>query len=118
MKVANPTASFVTSPRNSDAIGKAAGSIARQAQTAQDTLMTLYTLTDSSDPKAVTAALDKLGFTGVSRKEDIEGHLRQLITTQQQKVNRSFEIFTAFQTFLKNIHETVMASIRNMRLQP
>lgn len=118
MKVANATTSFLTSPGTSDRIGQTAGTIARQAQTNQDTLMKLYQLTESSDPAAVTKALKDMRLPGVSKKEDIEGHLRQLINMQQQKVNRSFETLTAFQTFMKNIHEMTMAMIRNMRLQP
>lgn len=110
MKVASP------SIKNTD-IGESAGRIAFQAQTEQNKLMKLYELTNGADAKTATAALKKMGFAGVKKDEDVEAHLRQLINTQQQKVNRSFETLTAFQTFMKNIHEMIMAMIQNMRLQ-
>lgn len=118
MKINTATTNYLIPSPKAGKIGEAAGKIARQTQTEQDKLMKLYELTNGADAKTATAALKKMGFAGVKNNDDVEGHLRQLINTQQQKVNRSFETLTAFQTFMKNIHEMIMAMIRNMRLQP
>jgi hypothetical protein len=46
-----------------------------------------------------------------------EAVLRGQIEAQGQKVNSAYQNLTAIQNILKNIHDMIMTSIRNMRLQ-
>lgn len=46
-----------------------------------------------------------------------EAVLRGQIEAQGQKVNSAYQTMTAVQNILKNIHDMIMASIRNLRLQ-
>lgn len=94
-----------------------ARSAAEKAHSAQDRLMQLYGLSGQEYSKANADKLRSLGFKGDITEKNWETVVRGQIEAQGQKVNTAFQSLTAIQNILKNIHEMIMASVRNMRLQ-
>jgi GH15 family glucan-1,4-alpha-glucosidase len=93
-----------------------AKSFAEKAQSEQDKLMNLYALSGQGFNSTLAAEWSrKLG------REVNEGNweavLRGQIEAQGQKVNSAYQTMTAVQNILKNIHDMIMALIRNLRLQ-
>jgi hypothetical protein len=120
MKIATSSlTSFLSPSISASDAEKAARTVGSRAQAEQEKLMTLYGLSSGGkSDKQINDALKALDLPPKAGPGTMQEHLRGLIDAQQQRVNRSFETLSAFQTFMKNVHEMIMNIIRNMRLQP
>jgi hypothetical protein len=89
---------------------------AEKAQSEQDKLMNLYSISGQGfNPTLAAEWSRKLGRP--VNESNWEAVLRGQIEAQGQRVNSAYQTLTAVQNILKNIHEMIMTSIRNMRLQ-
>ena len=94
----------------------AARNVAEKAQSEQDKLMKLYMLSGQGFNKTGAAEWSRTLGKPVN-EANWEAVLRGQMEAQGQKVNSAYQTLTAVQNILKNIHEIIMASIRNMKLQ-
>ena len=111
-----PNKGIITSSERATSKETTAALVAENAQSEQDKLMKLYSLSGGGFNEQVAAEWSRELGRPVT-KENWEAVLRGKIEAQGQKVNTAYQILTAMQNILKNIHETIMASIRNMKLQ-
>jgi|GEM_PF-5959343 len=93
-----------------------ARNFAETAQSEQDKLTQLYSLSGQGYNKDVADQWSRELGRPVT-KDNWESILRGKIEAQGQKANTAYQNLTAIQNILKNIHDMIMTSIRNLRLQ-